>query len=116
MKLKRIVYNLWILTLLSLLLAACQQSTDEPYGTVYEINEQEKQVDINISAWSAEVGLKDKYTDVLITRTVEITDELLLKFEGGESATLEDLYVGQVISMKIDEETDEIEELILFGK
>ena len=88
---KRVVYNLWILILLSLLLTACQQSNDEPYGTVYEINKQEERVDINISAWSVEVGLKDKYTDVLITRTVENTDELLLKFEDGESATLEDL-------------------------
>lgn len=113
MKLKKIACNLGVLILLSVLLSACGASKDEPYGTVYEVMEQEQRVDVNISAWSAEVGLKDKYTDVLITRTVEITDELLLKFEDGETAAIEDLVVGQEVQMVVEEETDEVKELIL---
>lgn len=110
---KKTAYSMGILILLSLSLSACGASKDRPYGTVYEITEQEDRVDINISAWSAEVGLKDKYTDVLITKIVEITDELQLKFEDGESAAIEDLFVGQEVQMIVDEKTDEVKELIL---
>lgn len=88
-------------------------SNKSKYGTIHFIDEENKQVTINISAWAAETGLTGKETEKLFEETVKIEENILIKYENGDNASFNDIFTGQKVRIVEDKKNDVTKELIL---
>lgn len=98
------------------LLGACNYSDRPMYGEIMEISTEEQTVQLDITDWSKEAGKEDPVHDILLTEQIQLTDEMIIKFEHDQPAEMADLFIGQQVTVLRGEEKEEVAGLLLMEK